>query len=129
MAYPLNWNAEIRQCGDALKGLGLFASQRLSKGLKVLSEAPLLVYEARDDLVADIQHQFPQLPEAGQRLFTRMYAGYRDVGPRLPAGDVRDAYVTRPVRLRNIARLNSFEGVGIGCVLPPGSLPLTMSKL
>ncbi|KAK7968949.1 hypothetical protein PG988_008022 [Apiospora saccharicola] len=59
MAYPLNWNAEIRQCGDALKGLGLFASQRLSKGLKVLSEAPLLVYEARDDLVADIQHQFP----------------------------------------------------------------------
>ncbi|KAK8140166.1 hypothetical protein PG984_000232 [Apiospora sp. TS-2023a] len=120
MAYRLNWNVEIRQCGDAMKGLGLFASHRLSKGLKVLSEAPLLVYEARDDLVADIEYQFPQLPEAGQRLFTRMFAGYRDVAPYLPLGDVREAYETRTVRLRRIARLNSYEGVGIGCVLSPG---------
>lgn len=45
------------------EGTGLFATQRLSKGLKVLSEAPLLVYEARDDLVADVEYQFPPLPE------------------------------------------------------------------
>ncbi|KAK7923466.1 SET domain-containing protein [Apiospora marii] len=120
MAFQLNWNVEIRQCDDALKCLGLFAVQRLSKGLKVLSEAPLLVYETRDNLVADVEYQFPQLPGAGQQLFTRMYAGYRDLVPRLPVGEVRDAQATRPRRLRDIARLNSYEGVGIGCVLSPG---------
>ncbi|KAK8035806.1 hypothetical protein PG991_001879 [Apiospora marii] len=120
MAFRLNWNAEIRQCADAGKGLGLFATQRLSKGLKVLSEAPLLVYEDRDDLVTDIENQFSQLPEAGQQLFTRLYAGYRDLVPRMPVGPVREARAILPSRLREIAKLNSFEGVGIGCVLSAG---------
>ncbi|KAK7941334.1 uncharacterized protein PG986_013721 [Apiospora aurea] len=118
--YRLNWNVEIRQCGDKMKCLGLFATHRLTKGLKVVSEEPLLVYESRDELVAAITQQLPQLPEAGQQLFALLYAGHRDVAALLPAGAVRDTQATKPRRLRQIAQLNSFEGIGIGCLLSPG---------
>ncbi|KAK6863804.1 hypothetical protein PG995_000332 [Apiospora arundinis] len=120
MAYRLNYNVEVRQCAEVQKGLGLFAVHRLSKGLKIMSEAPLLADETRDDLVRTIVEQHPSLPADGQAVLTRMYAGPRDVHPFLPEGAVRDAYAIRPSRLRRIARLNSFEGVGIGCVVSPG---------
>lgn len=120
MAYRINFNVEIRQCADVQKELGLFAAHRLTKGLKIMAEPPLVVSEQRTDLAADLPQQFPSLPEAGRAILIRMYAGRRDVNPFLPAGAVRDAHAIRPRRLETIAMLNSFEGIGIGCALSAG---------
>ncbi|KAK8055625.1 SET domain-containing protein 5 [Apiospora rasikravindrae] len=120
-SYRLNRKVEIRQCGDGLKGLGLFAAHRLTKGLKIMSEEPLLVDETRDDLAAHISYQFPSLSEAEKSKLVLMYAGYREPIALLPAGAVKDAHAGRAQRLQMIARYNSFEGIGIGCALSPGS--------
>ncbi|KAK8087870.1 hypothetical protein PG997_002831 [Apiospora hydei] len=120
-SYQLNWNVEIRQCEDGLKGLGLFASHRLTKGLKIMSEEPLVIDETREDLAAFIPQEFQSPSEAGKRALVLMYAGYRDPIALLPAGAVKDFHAGRTRRLQAIARLNSFEGIGIGCALSPGS--------
>ncbi|KAK7989896.1 DDE superfamily endonuclease domain-containing protein [Apiospora arundinis] len=124
MAFRLNYNVEIRQCADVEKGLGLFAVHRLTKGLKIIAEAPLLVDETRDDLARNVVQQFSSLPPDGQAVLIRMYAGHNDVNPMLPPGVVRDTHAVRPSRLSTIARLNGLEGIGIGCALSPGAVAI-----
>lgn len=113
MAFQVNNNAEIRDTNG--KGLGLFASQHLSKGLRVLAEEPLLTYENRDEAVQMISTDFPSLSLEDQGVFTRLYAGPLDIVPFLPSGTAtRETQAASAARLAQIARYNGFEGVGLG---------------
>ncbi|KAK6863803.1 hypothetical protein PG995_000331 [Apiospora arundinis] len=117
--HPVNVNVHIRACQAPDRGLGLFASQRLSKGLKILSEEPLLIAESRDDMVDDVNQDFNNLLPAQKALLTRCYAGRYDMVPLMTIEHVRAQQSTAAYRLQMIAQLNSHEGAGIGCILSP----------
>ncbi|KAK7968950.1 SET domain-containing protein [Apiospora saccharicola] len=119
MSHPVNDNVSIRLCGSPERGLGLFASRRISQGLKILSEEPFLVDESRQDMVGGIAQEFPALPLHVQALFTRLYAGPSDLVPVLNAGPDRDQRSVAIPRLQRIVELNSVEGAGTGCFLSP----------
>ncbi|KAK8140168.1 SET domain-containing protein [Apiospora sp. TS-2023a] len=118
-SLPVNANVEIRACRSRERCLGLFASQRITVGLKILSEEPFLVDETRDDMIAGIGQDFATLPPASQALFTRLYAGLYDQVPHMDPSPDRDERVVALPRLQEIVRLNSVEGAGIGCVISP----------
>ncbi|KAK8035807.1 hypothetical protein PG991_001880 [Apiospora marii] len=119
LSYPVNANVEIRACRSRERGLGLFASQRITAGLKILSEETFLVDETRDDMIAGIGHEFATMPLASQALFTRLFAGRHDMVPHMEFGPDRDQDSVSMARLQQIVRLNSIEGAGIGCVISP----------
>ncbi|KAK8050730.1 SET domain-containing protein [Apiospora phragmitis] len=121
MSHPVNANVDIHACELPERGLGLFASRKLSKGLKVMSEVPFLVGETQQDMVNDIDEEFPLLPLPAQALFTRLFAGSVDMVPVLPAGHDRDQLSVATARLEQIVQLNSVEGAGTGCFLSPAA--------
>ncbi|RYP90820.1 hypothetical protein DL770_003081 [Monosporascus sp. CRB-9-2] len=118
-SYPINSYLAINQCSDLRKGLGLFASQRITKGLRIFSEAPILVYESKEDAIAQIALDFHHLPEDSKDFVTRLFSGRQDIVPLLPTGPLRDDVAVSAERLQAIIQYNCIEGQGIGCVLAP----------
>ncbi|KAK7941335.1 uncharacterized protein PG986_013722 [Apiospora aurea] len=119
--HPVNGNVAIRQCDSPERGLGLFATLRLSKGLKILSEQPLLVDETRQDMINDVAYEFHALPLASQALFTRLYAGPLDLVPIMTGENEREQRARLSVataRLQQIVHLNSVEGAGADAFIP-----------
>lgn len=124
----MNDNTEIRDANG--KGLGLFASQRLTKGLRIFSEEPFLVYESRDEAVRRISTDFQNLSEDDKGIFTRLHAGSLDLVPFLQAGsEIRNTAAVSAQRLARIAAYNSFEGVGVGCVIAKATAALNHEQV
>ncbi|KAK8095702.1 TPR domain-containing protein [Apiospora kogelbergensis] len=119
LAQPINYNVHIRSCALPERGLGVFATHRISKGLKILSESPILLDETREGLIDTIDQDFASLPPASQSLFTRFHAGRFDMVPLMINDRVRNQESVTTARLRLIAQLNSLEGAGVGCALSP----------
>ncbi|KAK8087869.1 SET domain-containing protein 5 [Apiospora hydei] len=120
--HPVNANVAIRACSSPERSLGLFASQRMTKGLKIMSEEPLLIDESRQDMIATIDQDILALSPAAKALITRMYAGPLDIVPVLTGQHVREQreqLAVASARLQQIVRLNSVEGAGTGCILSP----------
>ncbi|KAK8021622.1 hypothetical protein PG990_006760 [Apiospora arundinis] len=115
----VNHNVHIRACKAPERGLGLFASQRLSKGLKILSEEPMLVAEARQALIDDINHAFASMSPDAKAVFTRFYAGRFDMVPLMTIEHVREQESTAMARLQLITQMNGLDGAGIGYILSP----------
>lgn len=115
----INDELVIKQCPDVSKGLGVFTTRNLSKGLRLLAETPLLAYESTFDAMEDIERSFECLSFFNQAGFIRLFAGALDITPFLKKirrwSEIDVARV--PNRLRQIVRFNSVEGQGIGCVL------------
>ncbi len=108
----------IQQCPETIKGLGVFAKQDLSKGLRLFVETPMFAYESKEDALRNIVHDFAMLPFDEQILFIRLFAGVIDTVPiiRKLNHDIGYAVAT-PERLRQIAQHNCIEGQGTGCVI------------
>ncbi|KAI0021913.1 hypothetical protein F4780DRAFT_778188 [Xylariomycetidae sp. FL0641] len=100
--HPVNANVGIQSTEQASKGLGLFASCHLSKGLKIMSETPVLKNASCDEAIAAIEHEFAHLPGEIKGPFTRLYAGPVDISPLLPPGSPKTAYLTSTPRLQEI---------------------------
>ncbi|RYP24366.1 hypothetical protein DL765_000630 [Monosporascus sp. GIB2] len=118
-SYPINSYLAINQCSDPKKGLGFFAAQRITKGLRIFSEAPILVYESKEVAMARIAADFHNLQEDSKAFVTRLFSGRQDIVPLLPAGPLRDDAAVSAERLQAIMQYNCIEGQGIGCVLAP----------
>ncbi|KAI1777355.1 hypothetical protein F4818DRAFT_345847 [Hypoxylon cercidicola] len=114
----INEKLLIKQCPNVSKGLGVFATRRLSKGLRLLEESPLLSYECSEDAIEDIEHDFGSLPLPDQARLVRLFAGIFDTVPVIKMLQQDEAgLATAPQRLKKIVRYNSVEGQGTGCVL------------
>ncbi|KAI1097543.1 hypothetical protein F4804DRAFT_351528 [Jackrogersella minutella] len=116
-AFVFNPILLIKQCPDPSKGIGLFSLNKLSKGLRLLIEVPMLTHESKEEAVANIQFDFHSLPLAHQALYTRLFAGPTDVIPLMNVQPVRDLGSTDLTRLKTIMECNGMEGQGLGCVL------------
>ncbi|KAI1763410.1 hypothetical protein GGR53DRAFT_371330 [Hypoxylon sp. FL1150] len=115
----INNKVVVKQCADVSKGLGVFATRNLSKGLRLYAENPLLRYESTFDAMEDIERSFEYFSFFNQAGFTRLFAGTLDVTPFIKTiCQWSDRDVARvPGRLRQIVRFNSVEGQGTGCLL------------
>ena len=119
LSQPVNHNVHIRMSSSPEQGIGLFASHRISKGLKILSEEPLLLSETRDDMIDGIGQEFATLPPGVKAIITRFHAGQFDMVPLMTVEHIREQQSMEIGRLQAIVQLNSLEGAGIGCVISP----------
>ncbi|KAK8055627.1 hypothetical protein PG993_000854 [Apiospora rasikravindrae] len=120
--HRVNSNVAIRACPSPERSLGLFASHRMTKGLKILSEEPFLIDDTQQDMINSVAHEFSALPLHLQALFTRLWAGPLDLVPLMTAEHARlqrEQLSVDSARLQQIVQLNSLEGAGTGCFLSP----------
>ncbi|KAI1875024.1 hypothetical protein JX265_003708 [Neoarthrinium moseri] len=117
--YQVNANCHVNHAGG--KGIGLFASQFLSKGLLILADQVILGYETRDEAIQNIVRDCNALDSETKSTFLRLFAGPTDIAPIVRNGTLRQQLMMAPERLRNIARYNAVEGHGTGCAIAFGS--------
>ncbi|KAI0178648.1 hypothetical protein GGR52DRAFT_569557 [Hypoxylon sp. FL1284] len=107
-----------RQCPQVAKGLGVFAKCRLTKGLRLLDEPPVLNYATTLIAQRQIARKFQSWRPLEQLTFTRLYAGRNDSVPILRAMRLNELrYATITSRLKSIVGLNSIEKQGTGSFL------------
>ncbi len=86
-----------------------------------MSEQPILMYDSRQDAVNQIAVDFEGLSTEAREALIRLYAGSTDLVPLMQPGEPRDAQAITAQRLRRIARYNTHEGQGSGCILAVAS--------
>ncbi|KAI1406156.1 hypothetical protein F4819DRAFT_507679 [Hypoxylon fuscum] len=115
--HIINDKLAIKQCPDVVKGLGVFATRVLSKGLRLHAELPYMIEQSRDEAIENAGEFYAGLSEYDRMLFNKLYAGIQDIVPYRRVVQIHTSESMELDRATNIIKLNAMEGLGAGCVL------------
>lgn len=115
----INDNVYVKATSE--KGLGLFATVGLSKGLKIVDEDILLAFQTRHHARSEITVVYDSLDDYRRLLLQKLCWGTVECRARLKNAECHLAESLDPQRLENIVQYNGIEGQGAGYVISMAS--------
>lgn len=113
----INHNVHIQHTGSLARGLGLFATCRLTAGLNIYSEEAVLAYESLEEAVWKISQDLTTVQPGVRIMLLKLFAGPNDMHrPAFDSNIIMPPSISQ-ARLQNIVKFNGIEGQGTGCFI------------